>query len=135
MVIIIIYYLVLFFFCVDLYIIIILKNEIFDIFKKGWIYLFINENFILKIKFSNELFNVSFNIGVYVDILFNLFVLLIFLLYLLWLIVLFIFGFLWFKLIIIKLREYLKNLNVNKVIFFDVRKYIYKNKFGFYLIN
>lgn len=81
------------------------------------------------------MFNVSFNIGVYVDILFNLFVLLIFLLYLLWLIVLFIFSFLWFKLIIIKLREYLKNLNINKVIFFDVRKYIYKNKFGFYLIN
>lgn len=125
----------LFFFCVDLYIIIILKNEIIDVFKKGWIYLFINENFILKIKFSNELFNVSFNIGVYVDILFNLFVLLIFLLYLLWLIVLFIFGFLWFKLIIIKLREYLKNLNINKVIFLDIRKYIYKNKFGFYLIN
>ncbi|MCE6061755.1 hypothetical protein J8A71_02485 [Mycoplasmopsis agalactiae] len=131
----IIYHSVLLFFRVDLHTTIISKNEIIDVFKKGWIYSFTNENSILKTKFSNELPNASFNIGVYADTLLNLPVLLTFSPYLSWLIALFIFGFSWLKLITIKPREYLKNLNINKVTLPDIRKYIYKNKLGFYLTN
>ncbi|EIN15445.1 Hypothetical protein, predicted transmembrane protein [Mycoplasmopsis agalactiae 14628] len=131
----IIYHSVLLFYRVDLHTSIIPKNEILNVFKKGWIYSFTNENSILKTNFSKELPNASFNIGVYADTLLNLPVLLTFSPYLSWLIALFIFSFSWLKLVTIKPREYLKNLNINKSTLPDVRKYIFKNKLGFYLTN
>ncbi|TKA59339.1 hypothetical protein MBOVa_2160 [Mycoplasmopsis bovis 8790] len=129
----IIYHSVLLFYRVDLHTTIISKSEILDVFKKGWIYSFTNEGSILKTKFSKELPNASFNIGVYADTLLNLPVLLTFSPYLSWIISFIIFSFSWLKLITISPRNYIKNLNNSKNTMPAIQKFVLKNKLGFYL--
>ncbi|QSB07734.1 hypothetical protein JS510_01265 [Mycoplasma tauri] len=107
-------------------------NQIGDIYTKGWFYSFTNHGSITKNNFSNELPSAQLNVGIYADSLFNLPYLLTFSPYLSWVIALSIMAFAWAKLIMINIKNYIKNMIPWKVTLPIIEKNVYKTSTPFY---
>ncbi|WP_029513598.1 ring-infected erythrocyte surface antigen domain-containing protein [Mycoplasmopsis primatum] len=128
----IIYHSVLVFYRVDMSSTIINKNDIANIYNKGWFYSFTNQWSITKDKFSSLLPNAHLNVGFYADAIFNLPYLLTFSPYLSWLIALAILAFSWAKLIMINMKIYIKNMIKNRTTLPILEKTIKNNTSPFY---